>query len=111
MSSYDTEKAFGSFRPEGFFLRCICLSRGIDGTIPGRLGRLHQGLGKGRVTVDRPGDVFRTGAEFNGQDAFGNHVCGPGAENMDAQDPVRPGVADHFDEPVGFAHAPGPAGA
>ncbi len=61
-----------------------------------RHGGLLECFGQGRMSVAGAADVFRAGAVFDGQGALGDHLARVGADDVDAQDPVRLGVRDEF---------------
>src|SRR6185437_9464526 len=69
------------------------------------LGDRHGGfldrLGQRRMRVAGAGDVLGGSAEFHGDDGFGDHVAGVGADEVHAEHAVGLGVGEDFHEAFG----------
>jgi hypothetical protein len=60
-----------------------------------------------RMTGSR--DILGTSGILHCQDRFGNQLRGSRAQDMHAEQAIRPGVGKHFDHTFRFVKTPGPA--
>ena len=66
-----------------------------------RHGRLLERFRERRVSVACSSDVLAAGAVLESQRAFGNHLAGVRADDVDAQYPIRLGIGDKLDHALG----------
>ena len=69
--------------------------------------RLLQRLAEGRVGVAGARNVLGRGAEFLGEDGFGDQGTGIGADDVHTEHPVRRAIGKDFDKAFGVAVRPG----
>ena len=72
-------------------------------------GGFLDGFGEGGVGVADAGDVLRAAGELHGGDGLGDHVAGPGPEDVHAEDAVGFGVGEDLHRPLDLVHRLGPA--
>src|ERR1700761_2704649 len=75
-------------------------SSGMDGPGVDRPRRVEDRLGDGRVRVDDPAQLLVAALERHHRDQLGDHVAGPDADGVGADDLAVGGVDDDLHDPV-----------
>ncbi len=65
-----------------------------------QIGSFHDGLGEGRVRMDRQAHIGYIGSHFNGQSAFSDHFARAGAGNPHTDDAFALGINDKLCQSV-----------
>src|SRR5439155_3367982 len=81
----------------------------VDRLLVDRQGGFLQSLFQGRVRMKAAADVFDAGGELHGDGGFGDQLGGVGGEDVHPEKAIALGVADDFDEAVGFVGGAGVA--
>src|SRR5437588_4459939 len=77
----------------------------MNGALDYCQSRFEQRLRQGRMGVTGSRDIFGTGGKLHGEDGLGYELRSPGADDMNAKEPVAPDIGDKLYHSFRLIHA------